>query len=1204
MLRSTYTFFVCFTLFLAALHPAHPHAVNGEENHSMVGILDPELRKRVAASFSPPKAPNDPITANDMKDVRSVSSDTVDIRHLTGLEHAINLTYLQLLRSKPQTQAVLNARPSFDLTPLSGLTKLEYLSLQGVVIFDMAPLRNLTALKNLGLIYTYGISEIPDLSKLTKLVHLRLHTNRITDISGVSGLTNLRQLDLSSNSNLSDISPLTRLRNLEILRLDGNARITHESLSAVLPHLSTEIDQELIGEYMEVAINSGQLGLGNTNISDLSVLDRLPNVFLYSLVLNFMGTRSSGTIFFHLTDLTPLVDLMNKGKVINSGTKIYLQHNLGLDYESLYADLPLLIAGSRNLNDYAVPAPLLEIEPPPPPMVEIDLQEKTEASYRGHPRARYTFSVRAVNTNPRFPSSWLGLTPHGTAHNRQFENVPVTFTVTNPDGTTEEQGPVLTGADGLAPVTMTLGDDGETHTVVAVVPEKTTSVAALSHPELSVRFTVTADQTVEPPPPPPQPQRRTPLTVTFENYPEEKPTDEFTLTIRFSQPVIGFEKEDITVETELTGGKEDATVVDLTPETPIHPDRPDPDPIQTYTATVQLPDHARGSVRLIVRADAATNPMETIGPASDTASDPIDFGRRVVIICPPSVVPMDRVIFNEFRNASDDRHDWIELKNISDEPVSLTEWEISLVVPHAISPAAPHWEILAMDRDVAAFGDYTLPAGGILLIVNTHPSETELIRGQNIENPNRNPDLLPHYLIAPEMKLPSSFLLILRRVRDKNGKYEGFEDLVGDYHKDDVNYATNIWPLRCTPVYTGTAARFTVGDVYQRVMAPKFSARTFVSMLQPEKRGYLEGAWTLSESHGGLGYDPGASVETSLGTPGYAVSRPPSEKGWETISFSEVMYATNDNGGFSQWIELYNRTTEIVDLTDWRLVIEARDSKTVQRWTSLRLKSLHIGPNQTVLLVGRTARSSGNIPADRIYDLYRRNTAAFRRLGEGANRFLGSEGFALRLFSPDGTLVDVAGNLDGRRTPDTPKWQLPDGWTETGARTSLIRAYDNRVPGLGTVSESFVRAADTALLKGYSYWGLPTDNGTPGYRQGSPLPVTLSSVRAERAEGAVVVKWTTASEMENAGFYLWRSQNRKTGFVKVNPTLILGAGTTPERQRYTYRDTTAQPNLPYYYRLEEVSLSGQRRAVATVRLRGHLSAVGKTLYKWADLKVR
>ena len=100
------------------------------------------------------------------------------------------------------------------------------------------------------------------------------------------------------------------------------------------------------------------------------------------------------------------------------------------------------------------------------------------------------------------------------------------------------------------------------------------------------------------------------------------------------------------------------------------------------------------------------------------------------------------------------------------------------------------------------------------------------------------------------------------------------------------------------------------------------------------------------------------------------------------------------------------------------------------------------------------------------------------------------------------------------------------------------------------------------------------------------------------------MKWTTASEMENAGFHVLRSQEKASGFVQVNPVLILGAGTTAEGQTYTYRDTTARVNVLYYYRLAEVSLSGERRVVATVRLRGHISAANKVLWKWADVKTQ
>ena len=114
--------------------------------------------------------------------------------------------------------------------------------------------------------------------------------------------------------------------------------------------------------------------------------------------------------------------------------------------------------------------------------------------------------------------------------------------------------------------------------------------------------------------------------------------------------------------------------------------------------------------------------------------------------------------------------------------------------------------------------------------------------------------------------------------------------------------------------------------------------------------------------------------------------------------------------------------------------------------------------------------------------------------------------------------------------------------------------------------------------------------------------VVLSTFRSERTASGVILEWTTASEMENAGFYVLRSRERSSGFVRVSPGLIVGAGTTTEGNTYSWRDTTAAVNVPYYYRLEEVSLYGERRALRTVRLRGFISSAGKVLYKWADVK--
>lgn len=569
----------------------------------------------------------------------------------------------------------------------------------------------------------------------------------------------------------------------------------------------------------------------------------------------------------------------------------------------------------------------------------------------------------------------------------------------------------------------------------------------------------------------------------------------------------------------------------------------------------------------------------------------VDPPPPIRIVLRPSPIAQDRVIFNEIHNAEDEKNDWIELKNISDEPVALKDWKISIVTPSEIK-MVNNAETAGKDEDIVAFPDYTLPAGGILLIVNTAPSETQLEVGHDITDPTHAPDIRPQYLIAPEMRLPDTpYLLILRSARDKNGQHEAFEDLAGNYFRSSVYYGTQIWPLRHThrPLQTETA-QLTQGEVWRRVAV--------------DARGYLQAAWTSSGYQSGIGYKPYASFEKSLGTPGYPNDTIIDDELTGHLTISEVMFATK--GGLfsqSQWIELYNNTPYAavpLNLKGWKLVIEARDSEGSHRYSVIELQELHIPPNQAVLLVTRDRRNAGNLSEDQIYDLYDHH-GDVRKLGLYENKVLGWHGFGLRLYSPDGTLVDVAGNLDGKRGRDTPKWELPSGRTEDGVRTSLIRQSQNNIALDGMEATSWVRAADMVLFIN-AYYGHKTDIGTPGYRAGGPAPVMLSHLRADWTDAGVIIKWTTASELNNAGFNILRSQTRKGAFVKVNPTLILGAGTTSEQNTYTWRDTTAQPNVAYYYRIEDVSLDGTHQRSVAVQMRGYLSANGKFLQTWADLK--
>lgn len=118
-----------------------------------------------------------------------------------------------------------------------------------------------------------------------------------------------------------------------------------------------------------------------------------------------------------------------------------------------------------------------------------------------------------------------------------------------------------------------------------------------------------------------------------------------------------------------------------------------------------------------------------------------------------------------------------------------------------------------------------------------------------------------------------------------------------------------------------------------------------------------------------------------------------------------------------------------------------------------------------------------------------------------------------------------------------------------------------------------------------------------------PLPVTLSHFRAEKTALGVVLRWTTESEVDNAGFYIYHSQTKDGEFQVVNPKMIKGAGTTGKRNNYTWTDTTAKPNTVYYYRIEDISHAGVRQKLATIRLRGFISARGKLATNWANLKV-
>lgn len=558
-------------------------------------------------------------------------------------------------------------------------------------------------------------------------------------------------------------------------------------------------------------------------------------------------------------------------------------------------------------------------------------------------------------------------------------------------------------------------------------------------------------------------------------------------------------------------------------------------------------------------------------------------------------VPSDSVVINEVRNdTSEDNVDWIELKNVGADTVELEDWELSIVTT------------AGSDEDLVDLPEYDLEPGALLLLLNDDPWLTPIIEGVAVEDVDETDRLdAPRYFVDTDLELPNTgqFVLLLRSESDQNGKDNAIEDYAGNgfFADNDPDVSTLFWPRIAQPRPRSVAA---------------FGNNTFAStdaawarLRYEEDDGHHRSAWEEVAAIGGLGYDPGADLSTSPGTPGYendalksrdATSATDRELSDGDISISEIMYDPGPRGSLAQWIELYNSSlTEAINLKGWELTIRNQRGEAVNyTYASITFEDAVILPNQTLLIVSKRAQQSDDLSSNRIYNLYtlHRDDLGLTRQ---APLVLSSTAFYLQLM--DGrTVVDAVGNLSPRRGSQEKVWDLPA--TDPEQRRSIIRVYDRAAAEDGDSVEGWSQFP----LKGKdaTYYGTKTDLANPGYRKGGPLPVSLSSFRPVRMEtGEVLIRWKTESELNNAGFNILRSESRDGDFTVINTEgIIPGHGTSSEMHIYSYTDKTAKPNVIYYYRIEDVSFDGAQQTLTTVRLKGDVSATGKLTTMWGELK--
>jgi hypothetical protein len=103
----------------------------------------------------------------------------------------------------------------------------------------------------------------------------------------------------------------------------------------------------------------------------------------------------------------------------------------------------------------------------------------------------------------------------------------------------------------------------------------------------------------------------------------------------------------------------------------------------------------------------------------------------------------------------------------------------------------------------------------------------------------------------------------------------------------------------------------------------------------------------------------------------------------------------------------------------------------------------------------------------------------------------------------------------------------------------------------------------------------PTNTG--GIGNDPPTAIMLARFEAASQEDAILVEWETAIEIDNVGFNLYRSLSPGGPYVKLNGALIPSqAPGSAVGAVYTWLDDDVESGITYYYKLEDVDVSGAR----------------------------
>jgi hypothetical protein len=174
---------------------------------------------------------------------------------------------------------------------------------------------------------------------------------------------------------------------------------------------------------------------------------------------------------------------------------------------------------------------------------------------------------------------------------------------------------------------------------------------------------------------------------------------------------------------------------------------------------------------------------------------------------------------------------------------------------------------------------------------------------------------------------------------------------------------------------------------------------------------------------------------------------------------------------------------------------------------------------------------------------------------------------------------------------------MPDGWKiKTSQNMSEFGVFVERTSGTGSTRQNpliinvcsscgDLGEGDLAVknAQGYAFAAHIADftyNGqyypadSAFFATQKTTEIELSSFIAKASNGRVKLEWLTETEIDNAGFNIWRADAADGEYVKLNDEIIPAKGSETKGANYVFTDNIAKNRKTYFYKLEDIDVYG------------------------------